>query len=210
MSTPGVGGPLSKVLFSNARRGVLGLLYGHPDQAYYLREIASVTGLAVGQVQREVRQLTDAGLIRRTARGRHVWFQADDRCPIYNEMRSVITKTIGAAAVLADALDLLAERMVAAFIFGSVARGQQTQVSDVDLMVVGEVSFGDVVKAIRPSEQRLRRPIAATVYPPTEFASKLASGHHFLTTVMNAEKIFLIGNQHELDKLLEQRVDPRA
>jgi hypothetical protein len=208
MSTNQAIEPLSTVLFSSARRGVLGLLYGHPDEAYYLRQIVSLTGLAIGQVQREVRQLTEAGIISRRAQGMHVWFQADDRCPIYEELRSVVSKTLGAAPLLRRALESMGERIVAAFIFGSVARGEQTQASDIDVMVVADASFRDIVAATRPATRQLCRCVNPIVYPPAEFAAKLAAGQYFLTTVMNGDKIFLIGDQHELDNLLERRTRP--
>jgi len=95
--------PLSATLFSKARQAVLGLLYSHPDQAFYLREIVERTGLGIGQVQREVKQLTEAGIIRRDVRGRHVYFQADSTCRIFEELRSMVTKTVGSAILLRQA-----------------------------------------------------------------------------------------------------------
>ena len=116
MSTTALGDPLAATLFSRARQGVLGLLYGHADQAFYLREIVERTGLGIGQVQREVGQLAEAGIIRRTVRGRHVYFQVDPTCPIHDELRRIVTKTLGAVALLREALRTLRDRIALAFI----------------------------------------------------------------------------------------------
>jgi len=105
------------------------------------------------------------------------------------------------------ALQELSERIAVAFVYGSVARGEERRDSDLDLLVIGDVSFGDVVEAISDAQSRLRREINASVYPRDELSSKLADGHHFLTSVINSEKIFVIGNEHELQTLLEQQMD---
>ena len=115
--------PISAALFPKARRVVLGLLYGHPDQSYYLRQIVELTGLGVGHVQREVNRLAEAGILQRSRVGRHVFFQADETCPIYEELRGMVIKTVGGAAVIADALQPLADRIEAAFILVSSPDG---------------------------------------------------------------------------------------
>jgi predicted nucleotidyltransferase len=193
--------PLTEALFPKARNAILGLLFGHPDEAYYLRQVARVTGLSVGNVQREVRRLTQAGIIRRFERGMHVYFQADADCPIYEELRAIVTKTVGAAEVVRDALRPLADRIACAFLFGSVARGQEDKASDIDLMVIGDATFGDVVHALHDAESALNREINPTVYPPAEFKAKLAGRHHFLTSVLKGVKLFVVGGDDELTKL---------
>ena len=201
------GDPISTALFPKARRAVLGLLYGHPDQSYYLRQIVDLTGLGVGHVQREVNRLAEAGILHRSNVGRHVFFQADETCPIYKELHGIVTRTVGGAAVIAGALQPLADRIDVAFIFGSVARGEERQASDLDLMVVGDVTFAELADAMRAAEGHIRRNINVTVYPAKELRDKLASGRHFLTTVMRQEKIFVLGNEHELEALLGQPMD---
>ncbi len=197
-------------IFPKARRVILGLLYGQHDRAFYLREIVALTGLGVGHVQREVKRLSEAGIIVRTERGRHVYFQADRRCPIYTELRGIVTKTVGAVAVLREALAPIAGRIAAAFIYGSVARGEEHQASDLDLLIVGDVTFSDVVSAIKTAEPKLHRSINATVFPVGEFSAKLAARHHFLTSVMKGDKTFVLSNIDELGHILEQPLDSTA
>lgn len=204
MSTnPIVDGPVM-ALFPRTRRAVLSLLYSHPDEAFYLRRIIDITGLAVGQVQRELRVLNDAGVISRFEKDRHVYFRADERCPIFYELRSIVRKTIGAAHTIRDGLEPLSSRIEVAFVYGSVARGSETSVSDLDLMVIGDATFAEVAEAVRDAEHRLRREINLTVYPPVELHQKYISGHHFVRQVVDHEKLFVIGDERELAALLEQ------
>jgi predicted nucleotidyltransferase len=199
--------PLSAALFPKSRRAVLAILYGHPDRAYYLREIAGWAGFGMGQIQRELQRFADSGIIQRFEQGRHVYFQANKNCPIYEELRSFVTKTMGATEMIRESLQSLLDNIVIAFIYGSVARGKEANESDLDLLVVGDVSFGDVVEALSETQNRLRREINPTVYPADELLRKLAEQHHFLTSVINGKKIYVVGNDHELGTLLDQQVD---
>jgi predicted nucleotidyltransferase len=195
---------LTAALFGKNRMAVLGLLYGHADERFYLREIVRAAGGGVGAVQRELRQLTRAGVLRRHVEGRHVYFQANAECPVFAELRGLVTKTAGTVEILRTALAPLRHSVQVAFIFGSVARGEERRVSDVDLLVVGTVRFADLVAAVLPAQERLRREINPTVYPPEEFRSKLGSRHPFLQRVVADPKLFLLGDQHELAKLAGQ------
>jgi predicted nucleotidyltransferase len=188
----------------------LALLYGHPDEAYYLRQLVRSAGLGLGAVQREVKRLAEAGIIRRTVRGRQVYYQANPECPLFEELKSLAVKTAGVADILRDGLSSLAGRINVAFIYGSVARFKQRSVSDVDLMVIGDVSFGEVVSALKAAQESLQREINPTVYSPTEFKSKLRARHHFLSSVLRNEKVFVIGDEHELARMGPIRVAQRA
>ena len=188
---------LSSVLFGKTRRAVLALLFSHPDESFYLREVVRAAGAGQGAVQRELQRLTQAEIICRSTRGNQVYFQANSRCPIFAELRGIILKTAGVGDVLAEALRPMADQIHLAFIYGSVGRGEERQGSDVDLCVVGDVTFAQVVAAIGPSQERLGREINPTVYPIDEFHRKLAEGHHFLSSIVDSPKVFLIGDERE-------------
>jgi predicted nucleotidyltransferase len=192
---------LGATLFGKTRRAVLALLYSHPDESFYLRQIARVTGAGMGSLQRELKQLSEAGIIRRSEIGRQAFFKAKSDCPVFSELRNLIIKTFGVADVLRAALSPLADSIQVAFIFGSMAGGDFKQGSDLDVMVIGETAFAEVVAALSPVQETLAREINPTVYPPDEFKSKLAGGHHFLKTVLNGPKLFLIGDENELEEL---------
>jgi predicted nucleotidyltransferase len=202
--------PLAETLFSRNRRAVLGLLYGHPEEQFYLRQVVRLSSGGVGAIQRELRLLTDAGLVRRSVRGNQVNFQANSDCPIFEELKAILAKTIGVADTLRTALAPLADRISFAFVYGSLARGQQRSQSDVDLMVVGEVDFGEIVASLADTQAQLRREINPTVYSVAEFSAKIKAGHHFLNAVLKREKVFLIGDDRELKRLAEKRVARRT
>jgi predicted nucleotidyltransferase len=201
---------VSASLFPKARREILGLLYAHPDRAFYLREIAVLAGLGVGHVQRELQRLTRGGILQQSKKGRYVYFQANESCPVYQELRGLVTKTVGASDILKRALAPLAPRIAVAFIYGSIARGEERSESDLDLMVIGQASFAEVVEAVRVAESRTSRAINPTVYPPEEFQAKFAHGHHFLHSVVKNKKLFVLGNENELCRLLEPRLDSKT
>lgn len=197
---------LAATLFGKTRRAVLGLLYAHPDEAFYLRQIVRATGAGLGAVQRELKALVEAGIIRRAVRGPAVYFEADPDCPVFAELKSLVVKTVAVADVLRAALLPLAERLRVAFVYGSLAGGQQTPRSDVDLLVVGDVTFSDVVSALGPIQEVLRREVNPTVYSPEEFRAKIAARHHFVCDVVKGPKVFLVGEERELAGLAQQRV----
>lgn len=189
------------VLFGRARRLVLGWLYSHPDEAFYLRQIARQTGLPVGSIQGELDQLVAAGIITRTVQGRQVYFQADAQSPIFSELQALLTKTGGIADVVRDALLPLRPRIQVAFIFGSAARNELRRDSDIDLVIVGDVSLGDVVSALSDAQRVLGREVNPAVYSAEEFRAKILSGHHFLTAVLREPYILVTGDRDDLERL---------
>jgi predicted nucleotidyltransferase len=188
------------VLFGSTRRRVLGWLLGHPDQAYYLRELVRHIGGAVGAVQRELELLTASGLVRRDVRGKQVYFQANQKAAIFPELQGLFAKTVGLVDILREALVPLADRMRAAIVFGSAARGELHASSDIDLLVVGDVSFGDVIAAIQEAEKRLGRDVNPTVYSEEEFQVKVLAKQHFLTTVLDEPRMLVLGDEAALTR----------
>ena len=197
MSTPG----LSDLLFGQTRGAVLALLYGRVDQSFYTREIAREVDASVGAVQRELENLSSVGLILRKSVGNQVFYQANRDAPIFAEMRALINKTIGIFGVLRSALRPLSKRIIAAFVYGSVAREQETAQSDVDLMIVGKATLDQVLSRLATAEKAIGRSINPTVYSVVEFKSKLSAGNHFLTSVLKGQKVFLLGDEDELRKV---------
>jgi predicted nucleotidyltransferase len=206
MSTPSENSNLAATLFSKTRRAVLSLLYSHADEEFYLRQIVRATGVGLGAVQRELKQLTDVGIIRRTMQGRQVYYQANPESPVFAELKSLIIKTAGIGDTLRAALMPLADRIDVALIYGSFARGEEKRGSDIDVLIVGQVTFADVVERLHPVQQVLGREINPTVYSLAEFQSKMAEGHHFLENVLSGPKIFLLGDEHELKPMAEKRL----
>jgi len=189
---------LTDVLFGQTRREVLGFLFSQPDKSFYLRELARHAGTGLGAVQREAVKLAEAGILRRSVRGNQVFYQANRENPIFQELKSIVSKTAGTHDILREALFPMRQRIRMAFVYGSVARHEERADSDVDLMVVGEVPFTEIVAAITSAQERLGREINPTVYPLAEFQSKLKAKNHFLKGVLRQKKLYIIGDENEL------------
>jgi len=193
-------------LFGHTRSAVLAMLYGHVERSFYLRQLVRAIGAGHGALQRELKHLTDMGLVVRRAQGNQVLYQANSQSPIFSEIKSLITKTIGIHDVIRSALVTLGMDIQIVFVYGSVARHKESAGSDVDLMVLGNASFSDVVSALGTAQRTLGREINPTVFPVNEFRSKLAAGNHFLRSVMKEKKLFVLGTENELAKLASKQL----
>lgn len=194
-------------LFGKTRQVVLALLYGRADSSFYTKQILDAVKIGRGTVQRELKNLTDTGIIIREVQGRQVYYRANARCPIFDELKNIVRKTFGMADIIRQSLATNADKIRVAFIFGSVARSTDDRRSDIDLMMVGKISFGDAVSLLTPAEQKLGREVNLVVYPIAEFKKKVKEDHHFIKTVLEDEKIFVIGDEDELRKLAEWQTD---
>jgi predicted nucleotidyltransferase len=196
---------LGVLLFGAYRRQVLALLLMHPEQSFHVREIARITGKAAGTLYRELSSLAEAGLLLRSPLGNQVHYQANPACPIYEELRGILRKSFGVADILREALDSLAARVDVAFIYGSVARGDDRANSDVDVMIVGRVKFAEAVLALSSVEEILRRQVNPHVYSSREFKTKFPGQEPYLARVVEGPKIYLIGTDDDLGKLVKHR-----
>ena len=194
---------LGDLLFGRTRGAILALLYGKSDQSFYTRQIAREVDASVGAVQRELENLSNVGLIIRSSVGSQVFYQANRQAPIFREMQTLVNKTIGIFSVLRSALHPLAKRIVVAFVYGSVAREEETAQSDVDLMVVGKATLDEILSRLSTVEKNIGRPINPTVYSVKEYTSKLASGNHFLTSVLKAKRSSCWEMRMSLEKWVE-------
>lgn len=193
---------LSDTLFGRTRGAVLSVLYGHVGESFYLRQLARLTGKSLGPVQREIRQLVDAGLVTRKIEAARTLYSANRDSPVFAEIKSLVTKTIGMHDVLYSALEGLRAKINLAFVYGSVARSGETPRSDVDLMVIGKVDFGTVVSKLADAQKALNREINPTVYSVKEFQSKLRG--NFLKNVLAEKKLFILGDENVLRELGEK------
>jgi predicted nucleotidyltransferase len=196
---------LSALLFSEYRRRVLGLLLLNPDTDYHVRELARLTGTAAGTLHKELTKLTAGGVLRRQEVGNQVRYSANLDCPVFEELASILRKTSGLVDVLAAALSSVENKIVVAFVFGSLARGEQQSKSDVDVMLVGRLGFADAVRALHPAQATLQREINPVVYSRNEFCRRAESDDPFIREVLSNPKLFIVGNENELGKLTQNR-----
>lgn len=194
---------LGALLFGAYRRQVLALLLMHPEQSFHVREIARITGKPAGTLYRELGSLAEAGLLERSSIGNQVHYRANSACPIYEELRAILRKTFGVADILREALDSVAHAVSIAFVYGSVARGDESAASDVDVMIIGKLKFADAVLALSFAESGLRREVNPHVLSVREFKEKVDGQDPYIVRVTQGPKIFLIGTDNDLGKLTQ-------
>lgn len=184
---------LADALFTTTQQRVLGALYGQPQRSFTVSELIASTGAGSGAVQRELAKLVASGLLTIQQVGNQKRYQANPAAPIHAELVGIMQKTVGLADILRDALDPLAPRIKQAFVFGSLARGEAGPRSDVDLMVVGDASFAEVVEAVYPLHERLGREVNPVVLTAKEFRVR-AKDPGFIARVVSGPRIMLIGS----------------
>lgn len=189
---------LSDILFKDYRRRVLNLLLLRPDKTFHVREVARLTGTVAGTTGRELKKLAQAGVLDAEQRGNQLLYRANQQCPIFSELASILRKTSGLADVLIEALLPLAEQIDAAFVFGSVASGKESQHSDIDVCVIGDVSFADVVNALYDTQDVLQREINPKCYSKKEWLEQKAKPSAFFNELLNKDVINLIGDRDDI------------
>jgi predicted nucleotidyltransferase len=201
---------LASLLFGTYRQRVLGLLLLNPERSYYVREIARLTDTAAGTLHKELARLAEVGLLIRENVGNQVRYSANRDCPVFEELASILRKTSGLVDVLAESLNPVQDQISLAFVFGSLARGEEQANSDVDVMLVGSLGFADAVRILHPVQETLRREINPVVHSPEEFRRRTASGDPFIREILSKPKLFIVGNEDELGKLTQDQTASAA
>jgi DNA-binding transcriptional ArsR family regulator len=191
---------LLDALLPKTRQGILAAMFVQPEKAWYVSELARRMGVPSSSLQRELQDLTGAGILKSHRQGRMVYYQANTGSPVFPDLRGLLLKTAGLVDVLADALKPMAARLRLAFVYGSIASGHEQSDSDIDLMVVGKVSPSELALPLRQARESLGREINPTVYTSSEFDKKRAAKDHFLTQVLTKPRLLVLGGEHDLDK----------
>lgn len=190
---------LADALFPKVRQRVLAVLFGTPDRSFYANEVIALAQSGTGAVQRELADLSAAGLLTVRKQGNQKHYQANTNAPVFAELRSLVLKTMGLADVLRTALAPLATQIDAAFIYGSVARQQDTAQSDVDVMIVSStLGYGEVFGALEGATMSLGRKVNPTLYTMADWTKRMEQDSAFVTRVWKQPKIWLIGSEEKL------------
>jgi predicted nucleotidyltransferase len=190
---------LADALFSGTQQRVLGLLFGSPGRSFYANELIGLAGAGSGAVQRELARLEQSGLVNSRRVGNQKHYQANPKSPLFREICSIVQKTVGLAEPLREALRPLASQIVAAFVYGSVAKREDTATSDIDLMVVSDaLAYPDVYSALEAASDRVRRTVNPTILSRKALAKRAKGDNAFVTRVLSQPKIWLIGDEHAL------------
>lgn len=185
-------------LFSESREKVLSLLLLNPEKPYHVREIARICDLSAGSLHRELAMLAETGLLVRESRGNQVTYQANKRFSFFKELASILKKTSGISAVIANSLHPLAKHIECAFIFGSIAKGTETLNSDIDLFVIGDVKFSEIVSTLYETQSYLNRDINPKVMTRSEWSKLIKSKTSFAHELITQPKIFILGTENDI------------
>lgn len=188
---------LSDALFTETQQKVLGLLYGQPQRSFYTKEILRLTGMGVATIKRELDRMLAAGILCMTRIGNQHHYQANPQCPIYNELLGIVKKTFGVTEVIRLALEPLAGKIARAFVFGSLASGKETAASDIDLLIIGEAGFTEVVSALHPVQETLGREVNPKIYRREEWTRMMNAKDAFVMEVMRKPRMDVIGGEDE-------------
>ena len=193
---------LAEILSSRIRVEIFRLLFGSDNASLHMREIERKSGFTIGTVQRELRKLVKLDLIKKTKDGNRTYYQANKENPIYQDISNIVQKTVGSIFLLKEALSQ-STAIEFAFIFGSFAAGKENSHSDIDLMVIGDLGLRNVVSLLSGISEKTGREINPQVISKLEFINRINLNDHFISNVINTDKIFIIGTKDEFTKLVK-------
>lgn len=180
---------------------VLALFLTHPDEKFYQSQIVETTQCALIQVQRALKRIEETGLVTKMRSGNRVYYQANRLHPAFEDIKKALFKTVLFGDLLKKALRPLKDKIQFSFIYGSLARGEESVNSDIDLMIIGDLGIRDVASILGSIGQETGREINPTVYPLKEFRKKIKEKNSFIKEIMHKPKIWLIGEKHEFAKM---------
>lgn len=189
---------LADALFTTTQQNVLGLLYTQPERSFYTKEILRLTGMGVATIKRELDRMVAAGILSMTRIGNQHHYQANPDCPIYQELLGIVKKTFGIVDIINLALSPLTEHIDWAFIFGSVASGKEKSDSDIDLMIIGDVSFSEVISALYSIQETLGREINPKIYSKKEWIKMKNNKDAFIKEVLSKSRMDVMGHDDDL------------
>lgn len=195
---------IEKLISSKARVEIMKLFLFNPLTRYYQNQISNLTNQPIRAVQRELKRMESIYLIKKHSEGNRVYYRIDTECPILEELKSIFFKTVGIAEELKTHLQTNTDITVA-FIYGSYAKGQENSTSDIDLMVIGDISSRKLSSILTKPKNTLGREINYVVFTEKEFRQKLQKKNHFIKSVLNEKKIYLIGTQDDFKKVIRSK-----
>ena len=190
---------MASALFSPVQQRVLGLLFGQPDRRFQSAELIRLADSGTGAVHRQLSRLEKSGWAKVTRIGNHKYYQANADCPVFAELRGLITKTVGLVEPLRRVLEPLVDRIEAAFVYGSIAKGTDTADSDIDLFVISEhVGYPELYTVLQQAEAVLARSVNPNVMTPREWRAKRSEQGSFAARIASQPHLFVIGSDNDL------------
>jgi len=190
---------MADTLFTPVQQRVLGLLFGQPGRRFQSVELIRMADSGTGATHRLLKRLADSGLVRASVEGRQKYYQANAESPVFDELVGLVRKTVGLAEPLREALAPIAHRINAAFVYGSVAAGEERADSDIDVMVIAEnLDYPTLFEALQAVERQLGRPVNPNLMTLKEWRRKLAETDSFVARLRNRPRLFVVGSEDDL------------
>jgi predicted nucleotidyltransferase len=190
---------VSNALFSKVQQRVLALIFGQPERSFYMSEIVRSVHSGTGAVERELSRLQRSGLVSVERIGNQKHYRANHESPIFEELQSLVIKTVALAEPLRKSLEPYSGKIKAAFVYGSVAKGTDTAHSDIDLMIIGdELSYSEIYTALHDVENVLRRKVSPMFLSPKDWRRKASEKGSFISKINALPKVFVLGSAQGL------------
>ncbi|MFH1665232.1 MAG: nucleotidyltransferase domain-containing protein [Candidatus Omnitrophota bacterium] len=190
-----------KITRSKARTKILKHFFLKKNEKYYLRQLERILDIPVGNIRRELISLEKMGLFLKEKKGKEVYYFLNTDLGVFKEINKIISSTIGIEAILKEGFQKI-QGIQISFIYGSVAKGEEDGLSDVDVFIIGEVEEDVVLGIVRGLEKEVSREINYTIFTATDLLRGLKKEKVFLKDVLSGEKIFLIGDKDDLEKII--------
>lgn len=194
-------------LLTPIKQEILSATYGQPEKWWYLSELAANARTSPSSLQRELSAFAANGLLERRRDGGRIYFKAATDSPLFAPLKELLERSLGPTGAIREAIARLTDRIEAAFIYGSVAKGEERVDSDMDILFIGEVGLAELAKTLKSLERKFGREFNAKCYSPFEFVSKFRKRNHFIRTVMREPKIFLVGDEDDIGRLVGEPLD---
>ncbi len=192
---------LNKLFSSKTRVEILKLFLFNADDSFYQRQISTLTSQSIRGVQREIEKLSKIGIIESSIQGNRNYYKLNRACPIVQDLKNIFLKTVGVAELLKESFYQKGTRI--AFIYGSFAKGEENLLSDIDLMVIGDITSKELSRILSGPKQKLMREINYAVFSPNEFRDRAQNKDHFINSILDDKKIYIIGNEDELRGIIK-------
>ena len=187
---------LNNLFSSKTRVEILKLFLFNANDSFYQRQVSNRTFQSIRGVQREVEKLTKIGIIESSVQGNRIYYKLNKECPIAQDLKNIFLKTVGIAEALKDSFNQ--KRIKFAFIYGSYARGEESLLSDIDLIVIGGISSKELSGILSKPKKELMREINYAVFSLDEFINRAIQKDHFINSILKDKKIFIIGSEDDL------------
>jgi predicted nucleotidyltransferase len=182
---------------------ILSLFLMQPEESFYQRSLTEKTGHSLAQVQYALERIEQSGLVTKKRSGNRLYYKAERNHPAFEDLKRVFLKTVALGDVIREALEPLVKQIRFAFVYGSIASGQERPDSDLDLLLIGSVTLKELANVVAQLSETLKREVNPVNYTLKTFSERLKEDNRFTLELMDTPKIWIIGNEDEFAGLAQ-------